>query len=410
MQIVMGVLQVAGLRVLYILPPGVFHFVDGQRIHVVLFHAHWVISSTVFFVVLRWGQAIPVRESLCFLDKCCINQTDSNKKAAGVQQLGAFLRNSEYLLVLWQPEYFTRLWCIYELAAFSYVNRSSCDRVLIRPLKVSVCAVVYCVGFLCPVSYAYLLSCTLYSSQHAESIVRTTQGAVQQFLYYFLGQFMCASIINMIPCLLMWTYGKWHVNDLRELLQQLSAFRLADTECQIAEDRNFVLGQITEWFGSTDEFEIYVRSTLHSQVDKLLQDQGPVPYGTVLVLCLNGLLGVSSGFLTALTHGDTEYAWRWLLASGIDIMASFILVHVALRLVETSLGEDFQRKSFFKRMLAGPLPLLAMSSMLASLSRSILHPHVPLWHGPILFVATAAVTALCVRRGSRCRASAPAPP
>ncbi|CAK0891162.1 unnamed protein product [Prorocentrum cordatum] len=99
-QIVIVVLQTAGLWDPHFLSQGGLHYVDDQRIHVVPFEAHWLISCSVFFLVLCWGQVIPVRESLCFLDKCCINQTDSIKKAAGIKQLGAFLRNSENLLVL----------------------------------------------------------------------------------------------------------------------------------------------------------------------------------------------------------------------------------------------------------------------------------------------------------------------
>jgi hypothetical protein len=406
--IVMGGLQTAGLWNFDILPPGVLHFEDGQQIHVVLLEAHWVISCLVFFLVLGWGQAIPVCESLCFLDKCCIHQTDSIKKAAGIKQLGAFLRNSEYLLVLWQPEYLTRLWCIYELAAFSHVNRGSCDRVLIRPLKVYIFAAAYCVAATIFQVIAYLASCTMYSNQHA--VVRAMPGEGQQLLYYYYFVYCSWILLLPLPCVMCWKVFEWHVNDLKTLRTQLSEFRIVDTECHVAEDRTFVLGQIAEWFGSADEFDTYVRTTLHSRVEKLLQDRGPIPYGTVLVMSVPNFLLTASGSLTALSHGDTEYMWRWLLISGIVLLcANAIIVHLGLRLADTSIREETEGSSLFKRKLAGPLLLVGIISIVLFVSAIFFLPWVPLWHGPILFVAAAAVTALCYKRDWWHRASARLP-
>jgi hypothetical protein len=48
----------------------------------------------------------------------CINQFDRDTKARGIDQIGRFLRNSEELLILWSPDYFSRLWCCFELALF----------------------------------------------------------------------------------------------------------------------------------------------------------------------------------------------------------------------------------------------------------------------------------------------------
>jgi hypothetical protein len=407
-QIVMGALQTAGLWNSEILPPGVFYFVDGQRVHEVLVEAHWVISCLVFFLVLRWGQAIPMRESLCFLDKCCINQTDSVKKAAGIKQLGAFLRNSEYLLILWQPDYFTRLWCIYELAAFSHVNRGSCDRVLIRPLKLSVFVVSYSVFYTCvELGYAYLFPCTFNSSQHAEWMIRTMPVEGQRLLYRFFAYCMFLICFLLLPCLVTWKFFEWHAKDLRTLLQQLSEFHIADTKCQFVEDRIFVVEQITEWFGSTEEFEIYVRSVLHNRVEKLLQDQWPIPYGTVLVGSLSNLLLSTSGWLSAWNGGDTEYMWRWLLNCGTHFLfAVAISMHLGFLLGGTGVGEDADGKSCFRRKLAGPLLFTVATSISSSCLSSILHPGVPLWHWPIHFVIAAVMTALLFKRAWWQRASA----
>ena len=50
----------------------------------------------------------------CFLDKVCIDQVNDSRKAAGIASLGAFLGSAENFVVLFSPDYFSRLWCCYE--------------------------------------------------------------------------------------------------------------------------------------------------------------------------------------------------------------------------------------------------------------------------------------------------------
>lgn len=58
------------------------------------------------------------RQKKAFLDIACINQTDDLIKAEGLVSMGAFLKRSETLFVLWDVTYVSRLWCLFELAAF----------------------------------------------------------------------------------------------------------------------------------------------------------------------------------------------------------------------------------------------------------------------------------------------------
>ncbi|KAF4757408.1 hypothetical protein FOZ63_001551 [Perkinsus olseni] len=58
------------------------------------------------------------RNTIVFLDKCCIQQKDPTAKSYGISRLAEYLRASDKLLVLWSPDYLDRLWCVYELAVF----------------------------------------------------------------------------------------------------------------------------------------------------------------------------------------------------------------------------------------------------------------------------------------------------
>ena len=53
-----------------------------------------------------------------YLDKTCIHQTDINLQTAGIRKLGAFLRRSRCMVVLYGQEYLQKLWTVYELASF----------------------------------------------------------------------------------------------------------------------------------------------------------------------------------------------------------------------------------------------------------------------------------------------------
>ncbi|CAE7217492.1 unnamed protein product [Symbiodinium sp. CCMP2456] len=50
---------------------------------------------------------------LAFLDIACINQTDKVRKTEGLVSMGAILKNSDQLLVLWDATYAARLWCMF---------------------------------------------------------------------------------------------------------------------------------------------------------------------------------------------------------------------------------------------------------------------------------------------------------
>jgi len=67
-----------------------------------------------------------------FLDRACIHQGDPKLKFEGVLNIGAFLRHSSSLVVLWDSSYLSRAWCVLELAAFlkSHENDSKAELVI----------------------------------------------------------------------------------------------------------------------------------------------------------------------------------------------------------------------------------------------------------------------------------------
>ncbi|CAE7948820.1 unnamed protein product, partial [Symbiodinium sp. KB8] len=86
-------------------------------------------------VLLFWRSSADV-----FLDVICIDQEVQPRKADGLLSIGAFLKKSDTMLVLWDHTYCDRLWCMFEIAGFA---RSRCageePRLLIRPTELSLC-------------------------------------------------------------------------------------------------------------------------------------------------------------------------------------------------------------------------------------------------------------------------------
>ncbi|CAE8711376.1 unnamed protein product [Polarella glacialis] len=130
-----GILAFA-LQVHGILPPfGIIEPYESAEIPEPLPGCLWCLvvgGCTSFAILVMWARLCDLAESTrsakvsYFFDRLCINQSDAELKQAGIDSIGAYLRNSDSMLVLWSPEYFTRLWCCFELAVF--LEKSTNDR------------------------------------------------------------------------------------------------------------------------------------------------------------------------------------------------------------------------------------------------------------------------------------------
>lgn len=91
-----------------------------------------------------------------FLDKFCVHQGDLTLKQQGVRSFAAFVAASNNLLLLWSPQYFTRLWCTLELAALvkskSHLGTLPLRIMPLQLAKVSLCELALCLSDLYRVS------------------------------------------------------------------------------------------------------------------------------------------------------------------------------------------------------------------------------------------------------------------
>ena len=172
----------------------------------------------------------------CFLDKCCINQTDPVLKRRGIEALGVFLARSDVLLILWSPDYFRRLWCAYEVAVYMSLEPDTDHkrRVVMIPLElVSFSFMVFMLDLLIQiVSVNYFFS----SSGMPEWATQLTASAISAgfaaLSYYFA--------------------YKW-MEDQAFLRKQLAEFSLSSVECSDPSDRPLVLRDIAHRYAGLDK-------------------------------------------------------------------------------------------------------------------------------------------------------------
>lgn len=203
-------------------------------------------SVTLFF----GHRLFPLLQGPCytFLDKVCIHQTDPILKAQGIRSLGTFLERSRRMLVLWDDDYFERLWCTFELAAFiHYKGEGTGQNIRILPLWQGIFAIsMYFVVFIS----MSLTSVILYFNSQLHVIDLSSWW---QFLLFYHVPF---AFVCWLPKYMFCEYSS---DARRKMRQQLSNFEVRNAKVSAEEDRAIVEGKVTEWFGSLDNFDKVVR-------------------------------------------------------------------------------------------------------------------------------------------------------
>lgn len=197
----------------------------------------------VFFLFWqRMRNIFCLRPIMCFVDKLCIHQTCSTKKQAGIDGLAGFLDVSNRLVIMWSPRYFTRLWCVYELASWLYLDRYLQKALVFLPVAEST---VYMIMFL----YQLICSCATMFLSHTP-------------FYTLAIPVLSITTITVVVHML-----RRFVHDLRRLPLQIQEFKAQTSECfcctvghvlpgtqiQLSCDREKVFGTLKVWHDSVLE-------------------------------------------------------------------------------------------------------------------------------------------------------------
>lgn len=223
-----------------------------------------------------------VADKGCFLDKLCIHQKDSNLKQEGIRSLGLFLRRSEKMFILWSPEYFSRLWCCFEVAAFDKAaqeeKRDVKRDIILRPVQLGPALAVSFVSMNVP-SLASQLLPTIAGAGGMGS----TSRIISILLFHI--------VVNFVLSRYLFAYYR----ACADLLAQIKAFSFQKAECFAESDRTLLTKILTLWYSPDEQdseaaiatFDTIVRTKLHSIVEEqVLAD--PLPYKLNLMVNIIG--------------------------------------------------------------------------------------------------------------------------
>mmetsp|Transcript_35080 Transcript_35080/g.78672 ORF Transcript_35080/g.78672 Transcript_35080/m.78672 type:complete len:516 (-) Transcript_35080:102-1649(-) len=279
-----------------------------------------------------------------FVDRVCIHQVDQSLKTEGVFNMGAFLKNSTSLLVLWDTTYATRLWCMFELAAFLQSHSDGSKHLQIRPLFLAPC--ILAIGLCTTLMMMFELMVPFVS------------------IYVVILKLSLLTLSCVTAARLLFLY----YSSVRALQTQLRVFRMQDARCFCCEhghideqagavicDREIVTQCICQWFGSVEGFEGSVRTTVSSSLAAQL-GHFPCPYW-LLLQATAPVLWAHFDMVAARIHaGDFEFAvavaiqaLAWWLAL---FPSSLFLVAVSYKFYERQWRGCLDRMMFCLSLLA----------------------------------------------------------
>mmetsp|Transcript_36474 Transcript_36474/g.77574 ORF Transcript_36474/g.77574 Transcript_36474/m.77574 type:complete len:584 (-) Transcript_36474:38-1789(-) len=363
----------------------------GEPVHVHL-SVNVLVYCCIFAIALIYGAEIGrccFRYSMYFLDKCCIHQTDPVKKMQGIHQLGDILAHSKRMVVLWQPEYLSRLWCVWELAAFSSLSEGSVE---FLPLKLPLFVIgLFAFHFGATVGVVFVGPRLLYSKRFAELAGELLPPAGQLTLNLFL-LFLFNFLVFSWAGTFFWKFCIWHMDDRRDLIRELKHFKVEDAKCFLPADRVFMLSSIEGWFGSVEHFEALVQEDLSNNVASSLHHSGPVPFSMLIVGALPHAFIFGDALLDSSNYYDLESFLRFLaLCLSLTFCTDALSVDIGLFLAEWSRGAEGRswRWTYF-----GPICVASVFAALTALPACFMNRTLPLWIVLVLIFVLLSTTML----------------
>ncbi|CAE7359424.1 unnamed protein product [Symbiodinium sp. CCMP2456] len=207
----------------------------------------------------------------CFLDIVSINQVDEELMERGIYGLGGCLAVSKELRILWSKPYLSRLWCVFEIAAYRFINPNG--KITLAPLFFETGIAMLWLGQ-CAIMIIYIQ-------------LLMVDAALPRFM----------TIPAIAPFVIMVHVLRRNLLAKQELFASLDNFDVDKAECAKEFDREFVLQAIENWYGSREAFTDYVRGPLRKELLAKANSGLPLQYIFVIVsptlsLGIDILLGI----------------------------------------------------------------------------------------------------------------------
>jgi hypothetical protein len=197
------------------------------------------LGPLVFLVALASAHRLR-RPTHLFLDICCISQDNEHAKELGIASIGAILDRSQRMLALVSADYFQRLWCVFELAA--YHRRAGRRRLDLVALHAPISLLGWILCFTC-----FYAGQTLFVYSPSAALLAGDSTSV-----VLVG--ICVAF--MLPGALFTLHAAVEARVIRQALVALHEFDLRrDAACFSASDREALLDIIADWFADAHSGE-----------------------------------------------------------------------------------------------------------------------------------------------------------
>ena len=240
-----------------------------------------IITGSVTILFVRFGQYLPCMSVDCFLDKACIHQGNHKLKLQAVQCLDIMLLYSHRMLVLWAPDYFDRLWCVYELATFMKLHPNASSRLNILPTWMPTFITLSFLSMTCTMTLVGI----------------TSTGPFLAWGIKVAGPLWGYALVHKLavlaPLTLMGFACYWKVSQHMLMMKQLRSFQVEKAMCAEPSDKVFILSVIDVMWSSSHEshdgkenFEHYIRTKLPEQLEDVIGMRACIPYYVTMVAYL----------------------------------------------------------------------------------------------------------------------------
>lgn len=223
----------------------------------------WLLVAHVPSILLGFALA-PYFPSLkndqSFLDVTCIHQEDQALMERGVYGLGGFLARSKKLLILWSQPYLSRLWCVFEIAAYRAANPEG--EIELAPIFVELTVLVLWVMIFCSTCLSYAVSFTP-------------------------KYFWVAMPFALVPQLVAAHFLRRLISQKHRLIESMANFDVDKAECREEFDRKFVMTAIDAWYGSREAFNQYVQGPVRNELLQKRSTQIPSAYFLLLIAAVS---------------------------------------------------------------------------------------------------------------------------
>ncbi|CAE6966319.1 GIP [Symbiodinium natans] len=259
----------------------------------------WVLATGFLATVLSLASVsiLPHRchgNDMSFIDVTSIHQVDHMLMERGVYGIAGFLSISSELRILWSSPYLSRLWCVFELAAYKKVNPEG--RITFRPLFIERVVAVMMAS-----TYIFGMVFLILRDLLGPGIIMFTFSFAMWVVPYTVGIYLL----------------RMNFREKHQLISQLATFDLENVNCAEQFDREFIYSAIEKWYGSKRAFTHFVRHDLRRELEqRFFATRLPRRY---LLLLLTPLFSVETEFFLANWRGGAPFDCLLSFAVGVLI-------------------------------------------------------------------------------------------